>query len=383
VVIIGVAAVALVATLLVSNARKPTPRPTQVLGTQTQRPSLPAPAGTGVSALAGNTLVAADAGTDIALAPFSGTRRTLVGYPAVGYPDIPVRSGHSVVFVKGGTAYVLTAPFADPPQAIGPADHLFPALTEGAVGVWQNAAAGGLPTVELLALPGAGTTGTAPAAIPFGLRPQAELPSGILVWDRQGSSGLLQVWQAAAGSTTGTFIRTLGIASAVVGWSGDRVAWLGGSCTSNGECPLHITDAATGGDVTVAPPPGYAGYLPGGAFSPTNNQLLALYVYNPVQRVVAARLVLVSFTPGSGARPRWTPALVPQGDVAMTVDGPPLSVVWTLDGAHVLFSGSYGRIHDYQPGNTASYPTDQPASTSFTVVPDQPATSPSPSPTGP
>jgi hypothetical protein len=375
-VIIGFAVVALVATMLVSRSRRPAARPTQVQGTQTQRPNPTAPAGE-VSDLLGYTLVAADAGSDIAVVPFSGTRRTLAGFSAAGYPDVPVRTGGSVVVVRSGTAYALNPPFYDPPVRIGPADHVFPARTPGGIGVWKS---GALPTLEFVPVPGTGaTTASATVPIPRDLRPLAELPAGILVWNDQAPGGRLRVWRPSGQGGTGTFIRTIGLASAVVGWSGDKVAWLtAAGCTGNGECPLHVTDAATGTDALVPPPPGFAGYLPGGAFSPTSNQLLAVYVFNPVQQAPAARLVLVSLTAADGARPRWTPVLVPQGDVGLTPKGPRLGVVWTPDGAHVLFSGSSGRIHDYRPGRTASSATEQPASASFTVVGEARVASPSP-----
>jgi len=377
-VIIGFAVLALVATLLVSQNRKPAPRPPQVLGTQTQRPSPAAPAGE-VSNLLGYTLVAADAGTDVAIAPFSGTRRTMAGFSAAGYPEVPVRTGGSVVVVRAGEAYALNPPFTAPPVPIGPADHVFPARTEGGVGVWR---AGAFPTVQFVVVPGTGaTSGSATVTIPRDLRPLAELPSGILVWNEQVSPGRLRVWRPGIDGGPGTFVRTIGVASAVVGSSGDKVAWLASAgCTSNGECPLHVTDAATGSDTVVAPPPGFAGYLPGGAFSPTSSQIFGVFVYNPVLQAAAARLVLVGFTAPAGARPRWTPVLVPQGDVGLTtLKGPQLSVVWTPDGTQVLFGGSSGRIHDYRLGDTASSATEQPASASFTVVGAAVAASPSPS----
>jgi hypothetical protein len=375
-VIIGFAVLALVATLLVSQTRKPAPRPPQVLGTQTQRPNPTVPAGE-VSDLLGYTLITADAGTDVALVQFSGDRRTLAGFSAVGYPEVPVRTGGSVVVVRAGIAYALSPPFVAPPVPMGPADHIFPARTAGGIGVWR---AGGAPTVKFVAVPGTGaTTGSATVAIPSDLRPLAELPSGILVWNEQVFHGRLRVWRPGADGGPGAFIRTIGLASAVVGWSGDKVAWLASAgCTGNGECPLHVTDAATGTDALVAPPPGFAGYLPGGAFSPTSSQVFGVYVFNPSQQESAARLVLVSLTAANGARPRWTPVLVPQGDVGLTLKGPPLSVVWTPDGTQVLFSGSSGRIHDYRLGRTASAATEQPASASFTVVGVGRAASPSP-----
>jgi len=378
-VIIGLAVIGLVVTLLASRNRNPSPRPPQVLGTQTQRPGPTAPPAGEVSALLGYTLVAADAGADVAITPFSGTRRTVAGFLAPGYPEVPVRTGSSVVVVRAGTAYALTPPFIAPPVPIGPADHVFPALTPGGVGIWRTSVVP--PIVRFVAVPGTGAAGSATVTIPPDLRPLAELPSGILVLNEQSPRGRLRVWRPSAAGGPGTFVRTIGTSSAVLGSSGDKVAWLAAAgCTSNGECPLHITDAASGIDAVVAPPPGFAGYLPGGAFSPTSSQLLGAYVFNPVQQSAAARLVLVSFTATTGQRGRWTPVLVPQADVDWARNGPPLSVVWTPDGAHVLFSGSSGRIHDYRVGGTTSSATEQPASASFTVVGE--ARSVSPSPTG-
>src|SRR3981081_582490 len=106
----------------------------------------------------------------------------------------------------------------------------------------------------------------------------------MLVWNEQVSRGRLRVWRPGVAGGPGTFVRTIGVASAVVGWSDDKVAWLASAgCTSNGECPLHVTDAANGRDAVVPPPPGFAGYLPGGAFSPTSSQLFGAYVFNPTQ----------------------------------------------------------------------------------------------------
>jgi hypothetical protein len=378
-VIIGFAAAALLLTVLVAQIRKPGLQPTQVLGTQTHRPS-PNVQATDVSDLLGYSLIAGDAGSEVAVVQFSGNRRAVTGFVAPGYPEVPVRSGHNVVVVMGRTAFVLTAPYTSPPLTIGPADHVFPALAENAIGIWRVGQDTARPTVQVAALPGSGASSSAIAPFPPGLRPLAELTSGILVWDESSPGGALRVWRPASDGGTGTFTRSIGQASAVVGSSGDKVAWLAAAgCTSNGECPLHVTDAGTGADATVAPPPGFAGYLPGGAFSPVSDQLFGVFVFNPVQHTSAARLVLVSLAAANSNRPRWTPVLVPQGDVPLVVKGPPLTAVWTPDGTHVLFSGDSGRIHDYRLGQTASYPTEQPASESFTVVGESAL---SPSPTG-
>lgn len=91
----------------------------------------------------------------------------------------------------------------------------------------------------------------------------------------------------------------------MVGWSGDQVAWLASAgYTSNGKCPPRITDVSRGAGAFVAPPPGYAGYLTGGAFSPAGAQALAAFVYNPSGGEAAVHLVLASLTTTGTARPR-------------------------------------------------------------------------------
>src|SRR5207247_5047355 len=103
--------------------------------------------------------------------------------------------------------------------------------------------------------------------------------------NEQSPRGRLRVWRPSAAGGPGTFVRTIGTASAVLGSSGDKVAWLAAAgCTSSGECPLHLTDAATGIDATVDQPPGFEGTLPGGAFSPTSSQLLGAYVSHLVHQ---------------------------------------------------------------------------------------------------
>jgi hypothetical protein len=57
------------------------------------------------------------------------------------------------------------------------------------------------------------------------------------------------------------------------------------------------------------------------------------------------------------------------GPVVPVANGVAESAVWTSDDAHVLFSGPSGRVHDYRPGDEASFATQQPASVNFTVLP--------------
>jgi len=362
-VIIVVAALLLVVSLLVSRATQWGARPTKVLGQQQGR-TAPSPPGGSVSVLAGYSLVYADSGSDVSVVPFAGARHTFQDFSANGYPDRPIRTGQAVAFVRAGTLYRLTAPYTGVPEPVGPADRLFPALTPGVVGVHRGPGLGGLSTLELVSVQPGGGGGSGLFALQPDYVPVAQLRSGFLVWE-QPTPGLLRVWRLGPAGAGG-FGRTLGTAAAVLGTSGDRVAWLAASgCDPAGECPLHITDASSGKDVVVTPPPGYAGFLDGGSFSSAGN-VLAAFVYDPVRGTPAARLVLVSLISQAG-RQQWSAAVVAQSDVPVA-NGVPESAVWTADGAHVLFSGPSGRVHDYRPGDAASFATDQPASASFTVV---------------
>lgn len=362
-ILIACAALGLVVTLWISQSHRHTRSSTQVLGTQTTRTN---PGLSGGSELAGYTLLYADGGTDVVLAPFGGSRHALATLPATGYPEQPVRTGGGAVVISKGVAYALGPSVTGSALAIGPADHLYPVEARGAVGVYRAGSPGSPATVRLITLAPRPATATV-ADFPKGYLPVAGLPSGILS-TAPAQGGLLQVWKPSTGGNTGIFTMRLGGSGGVVGIAGNRVAWVSSmGCNSLGECPLHITDAATGRDVIVSPPPGYGGYLPGGSFSPDNPSLLAAFVSDPINKAAGARLVLISLVP-VGASHRWTPALVPQGSVLRSEKSPP-SATWTPDGAHILFCGDpSGLIHDYRPGEVSSYATEHAGSASFTVL---------------
>ncbi|GAC1366439.1 MAG: hypothetical protein NVSMB32_10760 [Actinomycetota bacterium] len=211
-----------------------------------------------------------------------------------------------------------------------------------------------------------GSPGADPVGLPTDYEVIGQVSSGYLLWHATGV-GYLQVWlppaPAAGTKAPGRFVRSLGVASAVIGLHADSVAWLAtDGCESAGECPLHITDAFSGVDQTVAPPPGRAGYLAGGGFSPDGGTLAA-FVADPL----GAHLTLV--------RPDASkPASAVAGFTARRIDGglvqtesPAATAVWTPDGTRVFFCGVNGTMHVLRIGDAAASSIDQPSSSSFAV----------------
>ena len=354
-VIVGVAVLALVAVLAYP---RPAPKHTKVKGTRTALPASHAV----VSDLAGYTLVSVGPTGAVTLAPFGGVapRRTVPDFTASVYPQQPIETGQSVALVANGQAYRVGSPPSAPPAALGSADTLFPSEIDGTVGAYSPGSGSAPGTVRTLVV--TGTAGDSPA-VPFppGYTPAALLSDGFyLVLSNTNS---LQLWDSARGPSPAAMVATYGRASTVIGVSGTHFAWLdAANCDTHGECPLHITDAATGQGGLVPAPPGYAGYLGVGAFDPANGNMVAALVYDPINNAPGARLVLLTRTANA-----WVPALVPQSSL---IPGPPAigHVAWTPDGGHVLFSGAFGPIHDYRLGDPAPFETEQPASDAFTVI---------------
>jgi hypothetical protein len=143
------------------------------------------------------------------------------------------------------------------------------------------------------------------------------------------------------------------------------VAWQAvDGCPGNAECPLHITDMANGKDRVVAPVPGHAGFIGGGAFSPDGRLLAAFVSAGPdigrtgaVANAPEAQLVLID-EGGSIATP--SNAVVPVAE-------PAGAAVWSTD--HVFFGGTAGVIHTYAPGDTQAITLKIPSSYSFTIYP--------------
>lgn len=362
----SVALIGLVVALLASEVLHGPTKPSKP-STQASPGTSSGPAAAPISDLDGYTLIDAD-GANLAVVAFGSGRRTISGIHPAGAPQQPVRVGQDVVVVGSGSAYLLTPPWTGTPTRIGPADGIYPSVTPDTVWLWRQASGGASPTVELAALPGSTVTDTSTEFM-SGQRPIAELPAGTLVIAGGGTTGVLALWQPGAGGGPGSLVRSFGTTEGVVGWSGNNVAWRDASgCTSDGECHLHITDAATGKDFLIDPPPGYAGYLPGGAFSPVSGTVFAAFVFNPDKHVAAARLVFVSLAQVKPGTFVWTPALAPGSDVAIGQKNASPTAAWSPNGVHVLFGGDGGSLRDYHLGRQASVTTEQPNSSSYTVM---------------
>src|SRR5579859_4797990 len=157
------------------------------------------------------------------------------------------------VFVHDGEAYAVRTSAPWSVDRVGAADRLFPA-DGGDVGLEVGPGSGGASFVEYAAadgtVPQPGTTRTQ-LTVPS--TAVAKLPSGLLV---ESAAGL----QLLRGTTTAT----IGDGE-VVGVSYTTVAWLDhGRCQRNAiNCPLHITDTASGTDRVIAPVPGFSGFAGG------------------------------------------------------------------------------------------------------------------------
>ena len=326
-------------------------------------------------ALRGYTVVYAD--HDLSVLRLDGQgQRVIPGVAVSGYPDVPVRVGESVVFVQGGVAYRIGAPFTGPAQALGPADHVFPVVAAGQVGLARGAPAGPLTVQEISVATGAAAGPLArPARLPAGYQPVAGVDTGVLVEQPLApdvGESRLAVWQPAGG---GRLSRILGPAGSVIAVHGATVAWRSaGPCRSATEGELHVTDTTTGIERVLAAPTGQCGFDGGGALSP-DGRTLAAFVDAAPTAGPNAQLTLIDMA-------TLTPTIVAGGVVPV---GEPIgSAVWTPDGTIVLFGGascsgppggcvgqpdSYGGpLLAYHLGDGSAVPLFIPSSYCFTVL---------------
>jgi hypothetical protein len=268
----------------------------------------------------------------------------------------PVSTSDGVVFVSGGTAYLLAPPFSSPPRPMVGADRLFPMEWPGTVGVGSGAAPGAV-RVQYLDLQSGNPTGAPMGELPRGYQPVTQAVA-------VGPGGVLRTWEPGAGGLT-RLGPALGDRATVLGSDGQVVAWLAaGDCAPNGECSLHITTIESapesgplGGDRLVGPPRGHHGFLGGGALSP-DGQLLAAFVSVSRGRQAQAELAIIDMT-------TLQVTLIANSIIPTGIAGP--SAQWTPDGAFVFFSGSKGHMYAYQQGDTKATALDIKGSTSFAV----------------
>lgn len=263
-------------------------------------------------------------------------------------PSQMLQVGSTLAFVATGTAYSLSSPFREAPQAVAPADYLFPADSPATVGVARGLG----PSPVTIEVVDAFGNSTGAVRIPDGYEPVAYLRIGYLL--RQPSGGLLRTWR-------GQFLRTIGKAVQVLAVSGNTVAWTSSDgCDPQAfECPLHVTDAATGEDHVVPPPPGHAGFVINGAFSPDQRSLAAYVMASATSRGLQEQLAIINL--GTMQAILIPKAIVHPYDAMLTL------ATWTPDGAQVIFCGGSGPTFAYQPGGAEVTPLEVPCSYSLMV----------------
>ncbi|HLI57938.1 MAG TPA: hypothetical protein VKY26_13015, partial [Actinomycetota bacterium] len=292
------------------------------------------------------------------------TRKTLPNVQAQAYPEEPIPISGGAAVIEGGTAYRISGVNATPVD-LGPADHLFPAATNGLVGVYRAGTGGQSATMQMVAVT-ASASSSPVSVFPAGWQPVAQANTGIVIEQPQNGNLGLELWQPNT-SPGAAVLKSWGPAKAVVDVSGNEMAWLAADgCDPQGECPLHITNLSTFADTIAKPPPGYSGFLASGAFSPDNVDTLAILVYDASTGFAQARLALVQTASGSATAGTWLGSLLPQAEVTpgKTIPG---HVCWTPDGGRILFAGGSGSIQEFALGDVQSYPLSVGASYGFTV----------------
>jgi hypothetical protein len=282
------------------------------------------------------------------LLALDGSQPSIVMPTGPGDLERPLRVAGGVVFVHQAIAYFLATPIHGPPRALIAADHLFPAIP-GQVGVQRGL--GPEPvTVQFLSIP-PGTGAISPLwQLPAGYQAVAQSAGGILVDDMSGELRTLSLASGQLGPI-------LGQAATVIDTHLDTVAWRASVGCDSGECPLHITDATTGADRVVAPPPGHHGFFDGGAFSPDGTQLAA-FVSAPPTTSPRSELVIIDVA---------SSIIHPVTNGEIQIGEPGGAAVWTPDATTVIFSGNNGPMLAYRPADTQVLVTNVPASYSFVV----------------
>jgi hypothetical protein len=252
-----------------------------------------------------------------------------------------------------GSAYFLAAPFQVGPRRFASADRLIAGLSAD-VGLEHDPL--GQPSSLEFVSPISPTHGRGPFVLPPGYIAVAEVSHGILLFHPSDSD--VAVWSPASGQV----VMDVGRVHTLIDASAAEVAWQAqDGCNGESECPLHITDMGNGQDRVVAPIPGHAGFLGGGAFSPDGHWLAAFVSAGPdIQgrpTVPEAQLVLIN-EGGSVTTP---------SNAILAVGEPAGSAAWLSD--HVFFGGTAGLIHAYAPGDTQAITLNIPTSYSFTVYP--------------
>ena len=284
------------------------------------------------------------------LTRLDGISASISSVPGASGPERPVEVSGGGVFLQGGRAYFVASGNSAMPVALGLADRLFKMPWPDVVGV-QHGLGPGPVSVQFVSTAGASSANSPDWRLPAGYQPLTLAGSGLLVQDE---GGQLRTWSLAGGQLG----PILGRASSVIDIHLDEVAWRSVTGCHDGECPLHLTDASSGVDRLVSPPPSHVGFLDGGAFSP-DGASLAAFLSVPHDRSHSAQLVLIDASVPSNIS-AVADSMVPVGE-------PAGMAAWTPDSTLVVFCGITGPMHAYLPGDARAVMLNIPASSSFVV----------------
>lgn len=233
-----------------------------------------------------------------------------------------------------------------PRVGLGQADALVPSTREGRVWLISQGSRTEGREVEL-----GSSRVVRRAALPALFSPVADTAAGLVATRSTDGGTELWIWDTRS-RRLGRRLGEGGLLG-VIGAKPHVVAWTPGC--SQGSCPLHLTEPATGKDVGVEPVRGTFSYLGGGAFSPDGARLAA---FAPVSNQRAA-LVIVDVASRTARR-------ISGSEVAT---GEPIGAAgWSSDGRWLFFSGLGGWMRVWRVGwDGAQLLPGIPASYSFSA----------------
>jgi hypothetical protein len=353
--VVVVAAGAFVLVGNVDHRSQPSPRPPFGSAAAAATTTLVVPAR---PLFAGDTLIEPDQGR-LRVFPLDGRQEMDVTVPVSLFPQRLVSLQNAVVWVGAGRAHFLKTPFEGQVGDLGAADSVIAGPNPGQVWVVRGHSPTPV-TVQMGCVDGGGVQCgpglSPPFIVPDRLMPVADAGNNlILIGPTSGSPAAAVAWDPFGGNIKFRFPSTL---RDVIDANVNLVAWRGTdsqSCT-DGRCPLHLTDIASGKDEIVTPPPGHDGFIEGGSFSPDGRHL-AVFAVDP-SNPHAARPVIRNITAGT------TELCARTVPVAGSID----AAVWDPNGGAVFVAGTSGTLMVCQPGATTAADLNLPAAYTFAVL---------------
>lgn len=275
-----------------------------------------------------------------------------------GYPNRILSVSGAVVYTSGGTAYAAFEGLRGKIDTLGPADRVIASSNPGQVWLVR-----GTPlraeTVQLACVGGCAYVLSPPIPVPKGFTPVAPAAGQlVLTTGPPPTNRPSVVWNPFPGRVTFTFPQPV---TDVIDTHDNRVAWMyrDASVCRDGECSLHVTDVSTGADRVVAPPPGHAGYIGGGAFSAAGG-FLAAFV-SVTGDLSKAQPVIIHADQAPGTIVEMQSATMPVGEAVGAAEWAPTD--------NVLFVGGLsGTMLACLPGSPTPISIGIPPSYTFAVI---------------